>query len=44
MPPKEGDLHRRCGKKAIDKLNPPVWSLNIDKNVMARALQLLWDA
>jgi hypothetical protein len=43
MPPKEGDLHRRS-RKAIDKSNPPVWSLDIDKKgAMARALQLLWD-
>jgi hypothetical protein len=44
MLPEEGKLHRRY-RKAIDKSNPPVWSLNIDeKGVMARALQLLWDA
>ena len=40
--PKEGDLYRRC-KKASDKLNPPVWSANIDKSVGLRGLQLVWD-
>ena len=42
MPPKEGELHRRS-RKAIDKLNPPVWSANIDKIILYRSLQLLWD-
>ena len=41
-PPKEGELYRRC-RRAIDKLNPPAWSANIDKSVLLRALQLLWE-
>ena len=45
--PKEGELHRRCtSKKVIDKLNPPVWCVDIDnrKKKTYRGLQLLWDA
>jgi hypothetical protein len=42
VPPQEGELHRRS-RKAIDKLNPPVWSANIDKRVLLRGLQLLWE-
>jgi hypothetical protein len=42
VPPKEGELYRRC-RRAIDKLNPPAWSANIDKSVLLRGLQLLWD-
>jgi len=43
--PKEGELYRRS-RKAIDKLNPPAWRVNIDKSTsqMMRALRLLWDA
>jgi len=40
--PKEGELHRRS-RKAIDKFNPPAWSVNIDKSASLRGLQLLWD-
>ena len=44
VPPKEGELHRRCtSKKAIAILNPPVWSIDIDKSASLRGLQLLWD-
>ena len=44
VPPKEGELHRRCtSKKAIEILNPLVWSANIDKSSMLGGLQLLWD-
>jgi hypothetical protein len=42
-PPKEGELYRRFGRYTINKLNPPVWSANIDKSVSLRGLQLLWD-
>ena len=44
VPPKEGELHRRCtSKKEGEILNPPVWSLNIDNRASLRGLQLLWD-
>jgi hypothetical protein len=43
-PPEEGELHSRFSRK-LNKLNPQVWGINIDKKgVMVRALQLLWDA
>ena len=45
--PKEGELLRRFtsdSKEArMDKLNPPVWSVDIDKSAFLRGLQLLWD-
>ena len=42
-PPKEGELHRRyC--RTIDDLDPPAWSVDIDKSDKFRGLQLLWDA
>ena len=43
VPPKEGELYRRS-RKAVDMLNPPAWSANIDKRAALRGLQLLWDA
>ena len=42
VPPKEGELHRRSWK-ARKKLNPRAWSADIDKSVLFRGLQLLWD-
>jgi len=45
-PPEERELHRRYPRnlKITAKLDPPVWSVDIDRKcVMARALQLLWD-
>jgi hypothetical protein len=45
--PEEGKLHRRYTQNRFltAKLDPPVWSVDIDKrkSVMARGLQLLWD-
>ena len=42
--PEEGELYRRRRVgKPIDLLNPPVWSVNIDKSVTFRSFQLLWD-
>ena len=42
--PKEGELYRRSVRKAIDKMNPPVWGVNIDqKSPMMEGFQLLWD-
>ena len=42
--PEEGELYRRRrAGKPIDLLNPPVWSVNIDKSVTFRSFQLLWD-
>ena len=42
--PQEGELYRRGFKKS-SLINPPVWSINLDKtkNAMIRSLQLLWD-
>ena len=40
--PKEGELHRRSWK-ARKNLNPRAWSADIDKSVLFRGLQLLWD-
>ena len=34
VPPKEGEFHRKFSK---------AWSANIDKRIMLRGLQLLWD-
>jgi hypothetical protein len=44
--PEEGELHRKNGKYDTAKLDPPVWSADIDKRKgsMIRGLQLLWDA
>jgi hypothetical protein len=49
--PKEGELYRRSRtQKAIDILNPPVWSIDIDNTIATKgkgnkiqAFQLLWD-
>jgi len=44
VPPKEGELHRKFNTRgANDKSNQPVWSVDIDKSVMLRGFQLLWD-
>ena len=43
VPPKEGELHRRSRTREAGKLNPRVWSANIDKGARLRGLQLLWD-
>ena len=48
--PREGERYRRS-RKAIDKLNPPAWSFDIDKLKGAapqriknmRGFQFLWD-
>ena len=40
LPPKEGELHRRC-YKPNEISNPPAWSANIDKSATLRDLQLL---
>lgn len=49
--PKEGELHRKSLRNTtVDKLNQPVWSVDLDKPKggatygAVRALQLLWDA
>ena len=44
-PPKEGELYRKFTKTGSIKLtqNTPAWSANIDKSVLLRGLQLLWD-
>jgi hypothetical protein len=45
--PEEGELHRRYTQNLFltARLDPPVWSVDIDKrkSVMARGLRLLWD-
>ena len=44
VPPEEGELHRiYTSRKAIGKMKPPAWSVNIDKSVPFRCLQLVWD-
>jgi hypothetical protein len=42
--PEEGELYRRFKKSS--KINPQVWSVNLDKtkHALIRGLQLLWDA
>jgi hypothetical protein len=45
--PEEGELHRRYphNLKITARLDPPVWSVDIDKrkSPMILGLQLLWD-
>ena len=45
VPPMEGELHRRFQRYPVIKdLNPPVWSVNIDRGgVFMRGLQVLWN-
>ena len=42
--PSEGELHRGS-TKSVNKLDHPVWSVDIDKpnSRFARGLQLRWD-
>jgi len=49
VPPQEGELHQRSPSRTVNKVQPRVWSFNIDNlkakgvNVKARGLQMLWD-
>jgi hypothetical protein len=47
--PEEGKFHRRFpwGVKKVFEKNPPVWSVDIDrdkKGAMKQGLRLLWDS